>query len=61
MPNLKLSVNENRCMGTKYFVGRVAVYDGDMYLYSHSCGVSRLTKEDAMDDAKWLKRDLLDN
>jgi len=38
------------------FVGRVQVYDdkSKKYLYSHSTGIFRLTKDDAKNDAKRL-------
>jgi len=59
MPKLLVSVQENRYMGMNTYTGRVKVYDSDMYLYAHSAGIKRTTKEDALADANWLRDDLL--
>jgi len=56
---VNLAYSANRCRtykGLTTYVGRVAVYDGGRYMYSHSTGVHRLTKEDAVEDAKNLVR-----
>ena len=40
------------------YVGRVEVIKDDIRLYSHSTGIHRTYKEDALLDAIWLMRDL---
>ena len=41
-----------------YYVGRVDVIKDDVKLYSHSTGINRFNKEDALLDAVWLMADL---
>lgn len=40
------------------FVGRIKVYENGQYLWSKSAGVHRISREDALDDARRLKEEL---
>jgi len=55
---LKATTFKTTAFKTPTYVGRVEVYKDDVRLYSHSCGIHRVYKEDALLDAIWLMNDL---
>lgn len=42
-----------------YFEGKIEVYDGNRYLWAEKARIKRLCKVDALNDAGYLKRNLL--
>ena len=43
--------------GNKYYCGIVKFYDDDMYLFTESANIHRLTQADAFQDAQILRND----
>jgi hypothetical protein len=56
----KVSAQKARLLtGHVVYTGKVTVYDDDMYLFTKWTNITRLTKEDAIHDAKQLEQDML--
>jgi len=56
---IKPTYNRIEFDGKETFIGRVKVYENGKYLYSHSCGINRITREDALEDAGNLAHELI--
>lgn len=44
-----------------FFVGRIRWYNDDIFLWAESTGITRLTENDAENDALWLAKNRHEN
>lgn len=52
------SEKSKRILGMNCFNGRFTVYDGGQYIWSKISPITRLNKEDAIEDAKKMNADI---
>ena len=54
----KVAKKNLKSINTIVYTGFITVMQGNQYLYSKFSGITRLTRDDAMNDAKLMRQEL---